>query len=114
MGELARRAYLRYNLSMTQSYRLRLILVLAVVVVAAAAMLWLRGVPGNTTASSPLPPHAVSQGSPLPTTVPLERVPIPLVRAGATLLWVVLGGALALGIALVILRFQRGQHRRDV
>lgn len=114
--ELARWAYLRYNRGMVQPHRLRLILVLAIVVVlAAAAVLWLRGVPGDTTSSSPLPPRAGDQGSPLPTPVPSESAPASLARAGAILLWVVLGGVLALGIALVILRRQhRGQRRRDV
>jgi hypothetical protein len=101
---------------MAQPHRLRLILVLTVVMVlGAAAVLWLRGTSGETTYSSPLQPRGVGQDSPLPTLVPLENSPTSLARAGTTLLWVALGGVLALVIALVVLRCQYlGQRHRDV
>jgi hypothetical protein len=86
---------------MARTHPPRLWLALALLVVlGAAAALWLHGARPDTTSPSPLP---------TPTPPSTATLPSPWVTGGAALLWVILGSALALGIAFLILRL----HRHD-
>lgn len=109
---LARAAQLRYNYAMVQwrshSLRIGLTLILAVV---ATAVLWPGTVLPAGGHSSVLPTPTNSVASPLPTPT-LTPVPAPSSWAtgGMALLWFMLGILLALGLALVVLRW----HHRVV
>ena len=107
---MAWRAHLRYNCAMARTHPPRLWLALALLVVlGAAAALWLRGAQPDGTGPSALPSPPTT--SPLPTPKPPSTAtpPSPWATGGAVLLWVILGIALALGIAFLILRL----HRHD-
>jgi hypothetical protein len=89
-----------------RSPRLWLALILAAVVVAAVA-LWVRGV-HTVSVRSPLPTPAAREASPLSTPTPGDTTPpSSWTNSGAVLLWVAMGLLLALGIAIVILRWYR-------
>lgn len=105
---------MRYNWVMIQSHRLRLWLTLALIAaLIAAAALWLRGtLSDDTTSTSPIrpPTRAPAGTSPLPTptrSTSTASPPRSWSGAGAALLWVALGGVLALAIATLILRRYR-------
>ena len=86
---------------MVRTHPPRLWLALALLVVlGAAAGLWMRGAQPDRTSPSPLP---------TPTPSSTATPPSPWVTGGAALLWVMLGIALALGIAFLIPRL----HRHD-
>jgi hypothetical protein len=88
--------------------RLWLGLILAIVIVA-AIVLWARG-SQTDRAHSPLPTPVAWGSSPLTTPIPEDAVsppPSSWTNSGAILLWVALGLLLALGLAVVILRWYR-------
>lgn len=95
---------------MTQWRHLRLwfLWVLTVALVAATA-LWLRGALSGGGRESPLPTPLGSAMSPLLAPTPAHTAAQPPSRtgAGAALSWALLGVALALGIAFVVLRWYR-------
>ena len=89
--------------------RLGLVLVLAAVLVAAAA-LWLRGALPYDDSHSPLPTPSHLRTSPLPTPTPSSAeaaTPPAWKGAGVALVWVALGIVLALGVARIILGWNR-------
>ena len=89
-----------------RSYLWLALALVAIILVAAA--LWLHGTRSGTGGRSALPTPAISADSPISTPTLKSPTPPPTTRAagGAVLLWVSLGIVLALGIALVILRWQ--------
>jgi hypothetical protein len=84
------------------------VLALVVVLIAAVVVLWLRGRQQEAAlAISPLPVTLQTSPLPTPTSIATEES-APSFRSGsAALLWVVLGGMLALGIAFLIFRRPR-------
>jgi hypothetical protein len=91
--------------------RLGLVLVLAAVLVAVAA-LWLHGALPYGDNHSPLPTPSHLRTSPLPTPTPSSAeaaVPPAWKGASVALVWVALGIVLALGVARIILGWNR--HR---
>jgi predicted metal-binding membrane protein len=106
---LAHAKQLRYNGVMDRSRRLRVLLVLALVavVVAAAALLLLRGRQREPTPSAS-PVSAPSEASPLSTpAVAGTATPYRQASLASALLWVALGGILAVGMTFLILRRSR-------
>jgi len=93
---------------MTQWRRLRLWFLWALIVaLVAATALWLYSALPGDGSESPLPAPLGSAMSPLPTPTSARIAALPPSRtgAGAALLWVLSGVALALGIAFVVLRW---------
>jgi hypothetical protein len=108
---------------MARTHLLRLWLALALLVVlGAAAALWLRGARPDSTGpstsdassalragSSALPSPLATSPLPTPTLPSTATPPSPWITGAAALLWVMLGIALALGIAFLVLRM----HHHD-
>jgi len=96
---------------MDQTRRLSLWLALALAVVLFATVaLWLRGTLSGENSRSPLPTPLAPGESPLPTSAYADTPTLPSTSwagGGVALLWVVLGIALALGVAFFILRWER-------
>lgn len=78
------------------------------VIVVVAAVLWLRGGrPGGDLSALPTPATSEESPLPTPTSASLTTHLRSWTTGGAVLLWVALGILLALGIALIVLRWQR-------
>ena len=101
---------------MNRWHRPYLWLALALVaILLVAAALWLHGTRSGTGGRSALPTPAILADSPLSTPTLATSHPTTWSAGGAVLLWVTLGIVLALGIALVILRWQGrdARYRND-